>query len=236
MNIKEFDLKISKIIEETYDTKTYRINLDGNELNFEPGQFVSLILDFPKDGKTEKISRSYSISSSPLKKEYIDLTIKKTNNGGVADYIVDNLKIDDKIKIKGPYGVFIFKDEIKKVVFIAGGSGISSLMSMIRYDIDKKLDTNLTLLFSNKTPEDIIFRKELEELKNKGIKIVDTLTRYDKEDWDGEKGRINQEMIKKYVDLDSIFYICGLPQMVDDVKKELEALGVDKTKIKIEKY
>ena len=161
MEIKEFDLKISEIIEETYDTKTYRINLEGNELNFEPGQFVSLILDFSKDGKTEKVGRSYSISSSPLKKEYIDLTIKKTNKGGVADYILDNLKVGDEIKIKGPYGVFIFKDEIKKVVFIASGSGISSLMCMIRYNVDKKLDTKITLLLSNKTPEDIIFRKDL---------------------------------------------------------------------------
>ena len=109
-------------------------------------------------------------------------------------------------------------------------------MCMIRYNVDKKLDTKITLLLSNKTPEDIIFRKDLEKSKNKGINIINTVTRYDKEDWDGEKGRINQDMIKKHADLDSIFYICGLPQMVDGIKKELEALGVDKTKIKIEKY
>ena len=109
-------------------------------------------------------------------------------------------------------------------------------MSMIRYIVDKKLDTDFVLLFSNKTPKDIIFREELKRLNSNGFKIINTVTRHNGNDWNGEIGRINADMIKKYCDLDSVFYICGLPEMVDDVRKELEILGVDKSRIKFEKY
>ena len=231
LNIKEFDLKISEIIEETHDTKTFRINLEGNEFNFEPSQFINLTIDI--EGKP--ITRQYSIASSPLKKEYIDLTVKKNPNGLMSIHLIDKIKVGDVVNIKGPYGLFIYNDEVKKAVFLAGGSGVSSLMSMIRYIVDKKLNTKITLIFSNRTSKDIIFKDELENLKNNhNLNLINTITREDS--WQGEKGRINPEMIKKYCDLDSMFYICGLPKMVDGIRRELESLGVDKSKIKFEKY
>ncbi|MBI2668177.1 hypothetical protein HYX17_05425 [Candidatus Woesearchaeota archaeon] len=235
MIIKEYDLRISKIIQETHDTKTFRINFN-DEFSFEPGQFINLTLDILQNGEVKQLTRQYSISSSPTKKNYIDLTIKKMANGIMSNYIVDNSTIGDKIKIKGPYGMFTFKDDVKKAVFIAGGSGISSLISMIRYIADKNLDVDVTLLFSNKTPKDIIFRSELDELKEKKFNIINTVTRYNGDEWDGEIGRINKEMIRKYCDLDSLFYICGLPEMVDSVRKELETLGIEKARVKFEKY
>ncbi len=236
MPVKELNLKISKIIQETHDTKTFRINLDGNEFNFEPGQFINLSFNIKQNGETKELTRQYSLSSSPLKKDCIELTIKKKQNGTASSYIIDKLNVNDPVKIKGPYGVFTYKDDVKKAVFLAGGSGISSLISMIRYIKDKKLDTDVTLIFSNRTPRDIIYKKELEELKNNGFKIINTITDYGGEDWKGERQRINGEMIKKYCDLDSTFYICGLPQMVEDVRKELESLGIDKSRIKFERY
>ena len=234
--INEFDTKIVDIIDETHDTKTFRIDTSKNDFSFDPGQFVNLTIDVPQNGEVKPLVRQYSISSSPLKKDYIDLTIKRMGNGLMSNYLMDNAKVNDVIRIKGPFGIFTFKDDVKKAVFIAGGSGISSLMAMMRYIADKGLDVEVTLLNSNKTPEDIIFRKDLEELKEIGFNIINTLTRHDDNDWDGEKGRMDKEMIRKYCDLDSNFYICGLPQMVDSVRKELEELSVEKSRIKFEKY
>jgi glycine betaine catabolism B len=103
---------------------------------------------------------------------------------------------------------------------LSGGIGITPLRSMIKYSIDKKLSNNIILLYSNSSESDIAFKNELEDVQSKtpNIKIIDTITRPGM-DWKGITGRINSEMIKRFIPdcQERTFFTCGPLKMVDSM-------------------
>ena len=110
-------------------------------------------------------------------------------------------------------------------------------MSMIRYVINKKLDINIALIYSEKTPEYVIFKKELDQLqKNKNFKFILTLTRVKEVSKGCSIGRISTDLIKNNANLKSLFYVSGPVNMVDSILNLLKELVIPKEKIKIEKY
>jgi len=237
--IVEFEAPIVEIKTETPTTKTLVFALNGIEFNFYPGQYVMLQVPYPPTG--EILKRAYSIANSPTKKNLLELTIKRTPQGKASVILTQEVKVGDRFKIKGPYGKFVWLPEVSKnIVLIGAGSGIVPLMCMLRYIVDASLsDVFATLLYSNTHYEEIIYRDELEAMKNhRNIKIVHTLTRGSPEGWNGYTGRINEDMIKKEVGELSgkVYYLCGPPAFVDDMSCILERLGVDKDSIKKEKY
>jgi len=230
-------LKIVKVIQETPDTKTIRVALD-KPVDFIPGQFVMLGLNLDVGGEKKLVKRAYSIASSPTKKDCIEFTFNIYPQGQLSPHLY-NLKVGGDVYLDGPYGKFIFKEEeTKDAVFLGAGAGLTPLMSMIRYIVDKKLQTKPTLLYSVKTPENIIYYKELLQLeKIKKLNLVLTMTRPDGTGWTGLRGRIDAEKIKGLGPLDnSIFYICGPPEMVGGTVSILESLGVAKDRVNREQW
>ncbi|MDI6722949.1 MAG: FAD-binding oxidoreductase [Candidatus Aenigmarchaeota archaeon] len=214
-----------KKISETRDVKTFRFKID---MTFKPGQFVML--------KVSERSEAFSISSSPTDKGYIDISMKMTT----SEYkkTLEAAKIGDVFDIKGPYGTFLLNESMDAIM-IAGGIGITPFRSMIRYAAAKRLHIKITLIYSSKTPEDIAFRKEIEELEkqNKNLIVIHTITRPEEsiERWRGRTGRIDKEMIVGMKNWKgSAFYVCGPPAMVDSVVSLLKEAGVPQ--IKTEKF
>ena len=235
MKIHEHEAELTKIIQETPETKTFRFGITGKEFPFLPGQFVMLTADIPGKGLT---TRPLSISSSPLEHGIIDLTVKKIPDGALSSFLFDNARIGGVYKLKGPYGVFTLDETANHVVFIAAGSGIAPFRSMWRYILQKNLDMGVTLIFSSKTKDYIIFRNELEEINNGNIRVIHTITRNDDPSWTGYKRRIDKDLIMESVrNFDGkLFYACGPPLMCESAKKALLELGVPAEKIKLEKY
>ena len=232
------DLPITDIIQETSDVKTFRFGLT-EPMEFKSGQFVLLRATVPVNGVAKPISRAFSIASSPLSKEFIDLTIRIYPDGAMSSYLDGNAKVGNKYRIEGPFGNFYYDEsQGKNVVFLAAGTGIAPLMGMIRYIFDKKLDTKVTLINSSKTPVDIINRKELEQLmRYKNFKCIFSITRPEGHEWNGPTGRVDDVMIKKYAHtLDAMFYVCGPPDMVGGTVAHLKSLNVDTKKIKLEQW
>lgn len=228
LNIKEFKAKVIEIRIETPIVKTFKLGLD-KEIEFNAGQFVML----SKEGV--KITRPYSIASSPNNKDFIEVTLDRKEEGYFSKILHDEIKLGDELKMKGPYGVFYYKEYMgKNLLLIGAGTGIAPLRSIINYIIDNNLDINATLLYSVKTPDDIIFKKELMKLKNK-INCIFTVTRHDKSDWTGLKGRINEDILKDKIN-NELFYICGPPTMVIDMEFMLKKLGVKNDKIRTERW
>jgi sulfoxide reductase heme-binding subunit YedZ len=125
------ELVVANIHRETPDVKTFRFVHPDGEIPFihRPGQYMSLTLNI--DGQIVK--RSYTIASSPAQRGHVELTIKRNPEGVVSRYMHDQLKVGDKIRIGAPAGKFFFDDhQSKAVVLIAGGVGITPLMSMLR--------------------------------------------------------------------------------------------------------
>ena len=234
LNIKDFESKVLRVNQETAEIKSFQFSVP-DDFSFKPAQHI--VLELPVDGK--KQMKSFSISSSPSKKGYIETTKRI----GPSEYskVMGSLKEGDVVRIKGPYGLFLLNEE-KDAVMIAGGIGITPFKDMIEYASEKELPIKITLLFSNKTPEDIPFKEELDELdrKNPDLKIIHTITRpnQSKEEWNGLTGHINEEMIRKEVESfeGKVFYICGPPSMVNEVVAILEKMEIPKEQIKLERF
>lgn len=230
--IQEHILKISKIIDETPSVKAFRADLPKDaDIDFYPGQFfmVSFV-----DYAEIKTARAYSIASSPLNKAYLEIALDKV---GPFTAKLFSMKESDLLKFKGPYGKFYFSDDMKNnLVLIAGGTGITPLIGIIRYCTDKNLDNKIKLIYSVKTPQDIIYRDDLEEIrnKNKNFDYVATITRNEGESWKGMKGRINLNLLKENIEdvNGSIYFLCGSKEFVHSILSMLQSLGAKKEQIK----
>ncbi|MAG52847.1 MAG: oxidoreductase [Nanoarchaeota archaeon] len=242
----DYNLKVSELIELSPTAKAVRFELNGQPFLFTPGQFIMLQVDLEKSGKFKVNSgkpkiqkRAFSMSSSPTEENFIEVTVKTTEEAFFSDYLVNYLEEGEEFLIKGPFGQFYFNEnETKKnVMLIGAGSGISPLMSILRFIDSKNLDVNSHIIFCNKTESEILWRDEIEKLSEKeNISHTFTLTR---EEWDGEKGRVNKEMIgNNLVDANETdFYLCGPPLFVKDIEKMLVLeLDVPKENIKKEVY
>ncbi len=226
----EYVGKIIKIIDETYDVKTFRINV---KIPFIAGQYC--IVSLPSNKELSGQKRPFTFSNSP-NELYVELTVKKM---GVFTTAMHSMKAGDMIAIDGPHGKALNFDEsvTEDVVFIAGGSGITPFMSAIRYAAAKKLPNNIWLLFSNNTEKDIIYRLELQKMPA-NIKVVNTLTRDAPANWTGEKGYISKALIDKYIPSPKtkLWYICGPPPMMAAVKDLFLSMGIAENMLRMESW
>ena len=229
------EFKIIETKQETPDVKSIKLSFDDNKFDFKPGQYMMMELDFvdPENGNT----RPLSIASSPTE-DFLLFSTKISQS--LFKQKIDSLKVGDKIKLKGPMGIFILNENAPEVVLLGGGIGITPFRDMVKYAADKKLPMKSTLLYSNKTPADIVYKDEwpMFEKQNSNFKAVQTITDVSYPSWKGKTGRINESMIKEFCNdiNNALFYICGPPGMVDGLSNLLKAMNVPQQNIKIEKF
>ena len=231
-------LRVSGIFEETPSTKTLRlVSIDNYLPPFQAGQYIALYLDI--DGI--RTSRPYSISSPPNQTGYYDITIRRVENGLISNYLLDTVEQGDLLTCSGPAGNFYFNPLIhrKTMVCIAGGSGITPFMSMIRQIIDCGLERSLYLFYGSKTTADIIFGAELTHVSQrfKNIHYIPVI-----EDpaagHGGACGFISRDVLQQTLrnTMEKSYFICGPAGLYDFCLPELETLGIPRRKIKQEMY
>ena len=224
-------LKVAEIKEFSKDMKSIILAPDGENTKslawFSAGQYLSICANI--DGKIYK--RPYSIASSPADtlKGFYMLTIKRVNGGLVSQYILDNLKVGDKVTTSAPLGDFTYERlrDAETVIGIAGGSGITPFRSLAKaiYEGDEKC--SLTLLYGSRTLEDAVFSDEIAAWakENDKIKLVNVLSNETKEGC--ESGFINAELITKYAPKgDYSIFLCGPQAMYNFADKEIAKLGI----------
>ncbi len=233
-------LRVSRIFQETPDVKTFRLmNPLGGVLPFAwlPGQFLTVTV--APDGKP--VRRSYTISSSPTQHDYAEITVRHEGPGLVSGFLHGGVKEGDLLEASGPSGAFTFTGrECKCILLVAGGVGVTPLMSVIRYLTDRCWAGDIYLLYSVRSPQDIIFREELEYLQRRhaNLRVVITASRAEGTGWSGPAGRITKELIAQSVpDLGSRYvHVCGPVPMMEAVKKLLAELGVPPSRVKTEAF
>jgi ferredoxin-NADP reductase len=195
-------LRVAAIHRETPHVKTFRlVNPSGERIPFtySPGQFLTFSAEV--DGKT--VRRSYSISSPPTRVAYVEITVKREENGIFSDYLHDKVTVDDLLATSGPAGVFTFDGAgAESVVLIAGGVGITPLMCVLRYLLDLAWRGDLYLLFAAGTTEEFIFREELEYLqkRHRNLHVVAAMaSRAEGTAWMGLEGRLTKNVIAQVV-------------------------------------
>jgi ferredoxin-NADP reductase/DMSO/TMAO reductase YedYZ heme-binding membrane subunit len=232
-------LRVARIIRQTPDVQTFRFaSPSGGPMPFQhqPGQY--LVISPVINGK--KVNRPYTISSSPTQPDYCEITVKREDMGLVSRHLHDTLREGDTINIAAPTGRFIFDGtQAKSVVSIAGGVGITPLMAIARYLTDKGWKGDIYFAYSTKTTNDIIYRKELDDLKARfpNLHVHVTLSRADM-DWMGHKGRVTAEFLTKCIpELPTrLVYICGPEAMMAMAVQVLKELGVPAEQIKLEEF
>ncbi len=239
-------LKVSEIVELSPTAKAIRVDLEGKPFSFQPGQFVMMEIDLEKtgkfkvnDGKKRIQKRPFSMSSTPLQQKYLEITVKTTEDAFVSNYFVNYLQPNELVAVTGPFGKFYLDENNtkKNIMLLGAGSGISPLMSILRHVHQKEIPVKIHIIYSNKTENEILWRKEIEKLsENENVSFDFTLTR---EEWKGTTGRINKEMIKKSnLNLkETDFYLCGPTDFVKYIEEILlKGLNVPQTNIKKEVY
>jgi ferredoxin-NADP reductase len=230
-------LLLGQTEQQTHDTKTLRFQvLDERRCCGKPGQFLTF--QWTVDG--QRVPRSYTISSSPIHGNYVDITPKRMENGCVSVFLNERANPGLMVEASGPYGQFYFDETIhKSVVLIAAGSGITPMISMLRCIDDLKLATPVMLLYCVRTAADIIFQNDLARLGRSlpNFKYEVCLSRPDPA-WKGQRGHLTGEFISQHViALDSpTFFLCGPKGFMDNARRILSALGVKRDRILQESF
>ncbi len=220
---KPLSVRVGRISAETPQVRTFRLELpEGGSFDFIPGQFIRL--SFP--GEDE--SRDYSVASSPLEKGFIEITLSRA--GKFTERLFE-LRTGDEMVVRGPYGRWHYHEGAAHSVLVSGGTGIAPLRSMIRYVLGRELRDRLSLFYSARTPEDIVYRDELERLGSKGVSVQIFITRPESpraSAWRGPVGRISAQTLKKGVaDFEkATYYLCGPAGLVSDLTSGLAKAGV----------
>jgi len=233
-------LRVGSIVTETPGVKTFRLLPSANghmPFTFVPGQFLNVA--FSIGGA--RMNRSYSISSSPTPREYVDLTIKREPRGAVSRHIVDLLKVGDLIEAGGPVGKFTFDGtEAESIVLVAAGVGITPMVSITRYLTERSWPGDIFFIYTCRTPADFIFGDEVASLQHRNPKlhVAVTMTKAEGTNWKGPRGRITKELLTETVpDLASRrIHICGPPPMMEAIKAILTELGVPPDQVKSELF
>lgn len=235
---RQLELTVSEIIAENDHTKTLRLTAPGHSLPpFLPGQYLSLTVQI--DGV--RTSRPYSISSSPTQTAYYDLTIGRVQDGFVSNYLLDEVKVGDTLSTSGPLGNFYYNPLFhgKKLVFLAGGTGITPFMSMIRTFTDQNLDLDILLFYGCRSVKDALFLPELKRRTelHPNFKFELVLSEPDPAD-QGRTGFIDANLIKEVVEdiAGTTFYMCGPSAMQRFCTSQLESLGVKRWAIRSEAF
>ena len=235
---KKINLKVSEIIEETPNTKTLRLISESGYLPpFQAGQYVNLFVE----AQGVRSSRPYSIASAPSQRAYYDLTVKAVPDGFVSLYLLEDVKVGDKLTSTGPMGGFFHNPltHSNESVYLAGGSGITPMMSMIREVTDRGLERKMHLFYGCRNPADIIYREELEQLERAHKNLtVDFIISEPEEGYQGMTGFIDRQLLQeKLGDLSKkTFFLCGPEAMYKFCQKELEDIGLRRKQIRVEVF
>ncbi len=226
---------------ETWDTKTFRLGKrEGQHFNYLPGQYVTLAVAIGN----QIYKRSYSLASSSSHHGVIEITVKRDPNGGlVSNWLNDQLKPGDTVNLKGPYGAFsCVTNNSKKILFLAAGSGVVPIMSMLRWLADTEAQADVELILSFRTDGDIIYHDELKLIaaRHRNIKLFINLTQKQLNDNENRQfsGRINKTLIATRIPdlMERMVYLCGPESFMADCKSYLKELGFPDGQIYFESF
>jgi len=203
------------------------------------GQHVDVRLT-AEDGYVAE--RSYSIASAPDAR-WVELTVERLDDGEVSPYLVDDLKVGDKIELRGPIGLhFVWRmGDSRPLLLIAGGSGIVPLMAMLRHRAAATHKPPARIVFSSRTAADIIYRDELDRLAaaGDGLSVIYTLTREMPAGWKGFTRRVDAAMIGEVAwpkAQTPAAYVCGPTPFVETAADLLVSAGYDPLWVKTERF
>ena len=213
--------------------------LDQSSFDFEPGQHICLRRDF--DGKP--VDRCYSIASAPRGTNRLELCIKSEPEGSPFGAHLSQMRPGDELEYRGPAGKFHLAAQPRDSIFVAVGTGITPLRSMLQYltatERTQRQDRELTLILGAKDPERLYYRQEFQTLADQhaNFRFWPTLSR-PPESWTGRSGHAHQHLADALRGRNSEVhvYLCGPKAMVETAREQLSEAGLDDDAVFYEKF
>jgi ferredoxin-NADP reductase len=217
---------VGSIKRETPRVKSFRIELPM-WMPHLPGQHYDVRLTAP-DGY--RAQRSYSVASTPLDEGEVELTIDRLDDGEVSPYFHDVVVEGDQVEVRGPFAsYFVWRGE-EPVLLVGGGSGVVPLMAMLRHRQRTMPELDMSLVYSVRRAEDVIYADEL------GDETVLTFTREAPAGWSGHTGRIDAAFITEMAPESGMAFVCGSNGFVETAAGLLLEAGVKPSRIRTERF
>jgi ferredoxin-NADP reductase len=234
--VRDLVLRVRSVRRATPSSCIVSLDLNGAPFSYRAGQVASL----RPEGAGERAP--YSIASAPEETaadSSLQFLIKLDGSGRWGEHF-EPLQRGARVSVRGPTGSFVFPDAPaeRRFLFIAGGTGIAPLRSMIKHAVVTRLPGSIALLYSARTPQDFAFLPELRRMSRQGeLRLATTATREMPERWRGARGRIAAAQLMSLVDSpETLCFVCGPASMVSDVPPMLQALGIDPSRIRLEDW
>ena len=252
---KFFPLKVTRVIEETQDSKSIEFEVPKElvkEFEYQSGQYLTL--QFNING--EEVRRAYSLCSSPFTQENLRIGVKRVKGGLVSNHINDNVKVGQTIDVLPPMGTFkvdVNSANYRSYYLFAAGSGITPILSILKSVLTVEENSYVYMIFGNTNQNTIMFNEELKQLKaqySDRFEFVNTLSK-PKSSWsslfsskgkDYRKGRIDTKCVQEFITnnppyaQDAQYYICGPEAMITGTKNALQSIDVPEDRIHIEYF
>ena len=246
MSAHFYPLRVAEIVPETAEANSIRFEVPPelrDVFSFKAGQHLTLKTEI--DG--EEVRRNYSLCTAPDERDWM-VTVKRIADGVFSNWVGDELKPGDTLDVMPPHGSFTTQFEAgrkRHLVGIAGGSGITPVMSLLRTTLKEEPESSFTLFYGNRDSNSIIFLEELAKLKDRYLDRLELYHFLAEEEGDVElfNGMLDRErcdeaiehLVGSPVDIDA-WFICGPGPMMDSAESALVDRGVSRDRIHIERF
>jgi ferredoxin-NADP reductase len=225
---------VDAVVDETARVRTLVLDVPDWQ-GHQAGQHLDVRLT-AEDGY--RAERSYSIASAPH--EPVAITVERLDDGEVSPYLTEELRPGDALELRGPVGgYFVWSaQDGGPLLLVAGGSGIVPLRAMLRERRRSGSEVPARLLYSSRSPGDVIYRAELDRLTD-AVEVVQTLTREQPEGWTGYARRVDAELLGEVAwpaEQGPLAFVCGPTSFVESVADSLVALGYPPARVKTERF
>lgn len=233
--VQQFKAEVEQITQLTHDIRGLQIRLlEPATIDFKAGQYVDILVP----GTSEW--RSYSMANLPSRNQTIEIMVKLMPGGLFSNYIAQTLTHGERLAIQGPYGNFHLRDTSKEAIFIAGGSGMAPILSLLRDMAEKRDKRPVTYFYGARMRRDLFQLAELQALEHRlpNFHFVPALSEPVADDsWDGETGLIT-DVVKRLVSsgMGKEAYMCGPTAMIDAAIVTLTRLGMEEADIFYDKF
>lgn len=233
------EVTVTEVTRETRDATTIRFRFaNGEPIRYRAGQFMTFVLRI----HGTEVRRAYSFSSSPTDGRDACVTVKRIPGGTASTFLNESVTVGQTLQVLGPSGEFVIEPQQngrRYFIFVAGGSGITPLMSLSRSLLESDPQARIDLLYGNRSFEDIIFYRHLEELQSAFPNfVVRHVLENPHADRPYAQGRLTGKRVLELTgDTNGkIFFVCGPEAMTDDVIEVLKTAGIPDAHIKAERF
>jgi phenol hydroxylase P5 protein len=215
--VQDFTATVDLIEEPARDVRRLILKLNNGPIRFLPGQYIQMQVPVTDN---ETVQRCYSIASSPSDGSQIELQIKRSPGGRAAKYIFEQLQPGATVKFSGPYGFFFLRKRgTEPLIFLAGGTGLAPIKSMLQVACEEKLTRPMLLIHGVRSTCDLYdsaFFRDM-EAENPNFRYIPVLSRRENDSvWEGEEGYVHEALLRCLPSFKGHkAYLCGSPPMVD---------------------